>query len=234
MVDNRVRLTGRESTRGTLPDQDGPVSKQRKTTRGRPGAPAAGHRRPVGADVRVTESRPGVLLAAIGVPALGLAMVVGSQSDAVEAVVDPGPTTQLVLWRTAVIVLGAVATLFVVLTMRDMFLPDGRIERYAGPSMIVNALGITGVTTLWAMLVAVSAAGGAVPEDAVGYIGNATVLGLLLGLAVVGVTWVVSAVGAFVELVRYGDRSKLPAAVGAVVVVGGVLLAYPVWRSFQG
>lgn len=98
------------------------------------------------------------------------------------SVVEPDDDVQRVLWPIAVIVIGVVVTFFAVLTVRDMTVPDGRIDRYAGPALIVSALAITGVSNLWSLLVAVSATGAALPPDAIGYIGNATVLGVLLGL----------------------------------------------------
>jgi hypothetical protein len=117
--------------------------------------------------------------------------------------------------------------------MRDMTVPDGRIDRYAGPALIVSALAITGVSTLWSLLVAVSATGAALPPDAIGYIGNATVLGVLLGLGIVAAAWSLRAYSAVVEVFRHGRPGSRPKALVAIAIVIVFVLVVPVSNAFQ-
>lgn|GEM_PF-5371291 len=183
--------------------------------------------------MEITEPRSGTLAVVAGAVALVAAFFLGIQSDVVVSVVEPDDDVQRVLWRIAVIVIGVVVTVFAVLTVRDMTVPDGRIDRYAGPALIVSALGITGVSTLWSLLVAVSATGAALPPDAIGYIGNATVLGVLLGLGIVAAAWSLRAYSAVLEVFRHGRPGSRPKALVAIAIVIVFVLVVPVSNAFR-
>lgn len=188
----------------------------------------------VGGGVEIVEPRTGTFAVLGSLLAIAATFFIGIRPDIVTPIIDPDRDAQVILWRTAVVVIGVVVTMFFTPLMRDMFLPDGRMNRYVSPGLIVGALSVTGVSTLWLLLVAVSSTGGSLPSDAIAYIGNVTVIGILLGLALVAISWLLRTWDALSELIKYGQRSKVPLALAALALVLLFLLLVPVQNAFRG
>lgn len=169
---------------------------------------------------------------ALGIVAIAAALLLQSDPAWVPAVVLPGAVARAVLWDVALIAIGLVAAAFLVLLGCEAW---GQAKPpVSSARIVIDALAVTGVTTLWALVVALPARAGTVPDDPLAFIGNTTVLGLLLGVVVVAAVWSVRAVVALARTLASVDRPERGKVLSVVVVAIVLLIGYPVLRVVTG
>lgn len=145
----------------------------------------------------------------------------------VTSVVIPDAPTSHMIWIVTLLAVGIASADLLTLAIRDHYLrDDGASDRLLGAKFLESALSQTGLATLWAILVALVAASPAPPSDALSYIGNATVLGLILGLVFQVLRWTVSATRAVADLIKLRNLAPLLQLTIAVTftVAGFVIL----------
>lgn len=170
-----------------------------------------------------TPSRSNAPLWVVGVFALTLFLMVNP--DPVRVLIDPTEVVGNALWLVAVLVIGNGAVTLVAFSLRDLMGSNEGSLRLLSPKFLTDALSATGVATLWFLFVAVLCGGPRLGSDVLAYLGNATLIGVLLGLLFLAPKWLIGYVRAVIEVGRQGDFRSTLMLVIAVVIMGAVLVA---------
>jgi hypothetical protein len=144
----------------------------------------------------------------------------------IRAVFTPTTTVSYALWVVTVVAVGTAAVTLVTLAVRDMRRHE-HSGRVFGSRFIEATLGATGIATLWTLLLAVGAAAATPPQSVPEYIGNATMVGLLLGLCVVDFVWTIQVWRVTAEVIEARDFRTLREMTIAVAVTTVAFVLMP-------
>lgn len=151
----------------------------------------------------------GSRVAVFSVGALAVALFLLVNPTVVTSVVIPDAPTSHMIWIVTLLVVGIASADLLTLAIRDHYLRgDDASNPLLGAKFLETALSQTGLATLWAILVAV-AASPAPPSDALSYLGNATMLGLILGLVLQVLRWTMSATRAVADVIKLRNPAAL-------------------------
>lgn len=158
----------------------------------------------------------------MGVFALTLLLMVNP--DAARPLIEPTEVAGNALWLVAVLVIGNGAVTLVTFSLRDLMVADEDSLRLLSPKLLTDALSATGVATLWVLFVAVLGGGPRPGSDVLTYLGNATLLGVLLGLLFLAPKWLIGYVRAVIEVARRGNVQSTLMLIVAVGIMGAILV----------
>lgn len=143
---------------------------------------------------------------AIVVFAFSLALFTLIGAEQVRLLLDPSFDVSRIIFLIATVVVGSGGATLLTLAIHDISLRHDDPTRSLSPAFLQRALGVTAVTTLWALMVALLSADGSSYGDIFTYLGNATLLGLLLGTVVLLPVWLIATWRATKALLETADR----------------------------
>jgi hypothetical protein len=173
-----------------------------------------------------TTARRGGWAAAVTILAFSIAFFLMLSPDLARAVFTPTSVVSNAMWVVTVLAVGTAAVTLVTLAVRDMYRHE-HSGRVFGSRFIEATLGATGIATLWTLLLAVGAAASTPPRSVLEYIGNATMVGLLLGLCVVDVVWTIQVWRVTAEVIEARDFRTLAIMTIAVAFTTAAFLLIP-------